>query len=176
MVGSRKRSKHTTIANERVSAIAMCRSYYNSSTLQADKVIYDQTNKRRCGSNVRLDEPDARITYANPRPPADDFRDGFVRLAHTRRSDQPASPATRCRPLERQYHHLSRAASILACEAVRGRSHEKPPKMQSRRPIIHDQDEKMVYFESAARFFGGPLAWLPYFRFPILRRNARAAS
>jgi len=50
---------------------------------------------------------------------------------------------------------------------VRGRS-TKPPKWQVKAArIIHDQDEKMVYFEDARlEFFGWPLAWLPYFSIP----------
>ena len=33
--------------------------------------------------------------------------------------------------------------------------------------IIHDQGEKMIYFEDARiEFFGQPLAWLPYFSAP----------
>ena len=33
--------------------------------------------------------------------------------------------------------------------------------------IIHDQGEKMMYFEDARlEFFGQPMAWLPYFSAP----------
>ena len=33
--------------------------------------------------------------------------------------------------------------------------------------IIHDQGEKMIYFEDARlEFFGKPIAWIPYFSTP----------
>ncbi len=44
----------------------------------------------------------------------------------------------------------------------------KPPLWQVKAArIIHDQGEKMMYFEDARlEFFGTPLAWLPYFSAP----------
>ena len=39
--------------------------YYYGSTVEADKVIYDETTKRmHAEGNVRLTESDGRITYA----------------------------------------------------------------------------------------------------------------
>jgi LPS-assembly protein len=54
-----------------------------------------------------------------------------------------------------------------ACEACKD-DPKKPPKWQVRAArIIHDQGEKMMYFEDARiEFFGVPLAWLPYFSAP----------
>ena len=45
---------------------------------------------------------------------------------------------------------------------------KKPPLWQVKAArIIHDQTEKMIYFEDARiEFFGRPLAWLPYFSAP----------
>jgi LPS-assembly protein len=45
---------------------------------------------------------------------------------------------------------------------------KKPPLWQVKAArIIHDQGEKMMYFEDARlEFFGQPLAWLPYFSAP----------
>jgi len=45
---------------------------------------------------------------------------------------------------------------------------KKPPLWQVKAArIIHDQSEKMIYFEDAQlEFFGQPLAWMPYFSAP----------
>jgi LPS-assembly protein len=43
--------------------------------------------------------------------------------------------------------------------------------------IIHNQTEKMMYFEDARlEFFGQPIAYLPFFSTPDPRSSARAAS
>ncbi len=54
-----------------------------------------------------------------------------------------------------------------ACEACRN-DPKKPPLWQVRAArIIHDQNEKMIYFEDArVEFFGVPLAWVPFMSAP----------
>jgi LPS-assembly protein len=54
-----------------------------------------------------------------------------------------------------------------ACEPCKD-DPRKPPKWQVKAArIIHDEGEKMMYFEGAAlEFFGTPLAYLPYFSAP----------
>ena len=54
-----------------------------------------------------------------------------------------------------------------ACEACKN-DPKKPPlwQVQAAR-IIHDQSEKMMYFEDARiEFFGVPLAWVPFMSAP----------
>ena len=54
-----------------------------------------------------------------------------------------------------------------ACEPCKD-DPKKPPLWQVKAArIIHDQGEKMIYFEDASlEFFGKPIAWLPYFSAP----------
>ena len=54
-----------------------------------------------------------------------------------------------------------------ACEPCKD-DPKKPPLWQVKAArIIHDQGEKMIYFEDARlEFFGLPIAWLPYFSAP----------
>ena len=54
-----------------------------------------------------------------------------------------------------------------ACEACKN-DPKKPPLWQVRAArIIHDQSEKMLYFEDArVEFFGVPLAWVPFMSAP----------
>ena len=98
---------------------------------------------------------------------SDDFRDGFV---DSLRLDAPEQ--TRFAARARRSH---RAATITvfqsgvytACEACKD-DPSKPPKWQVKAArIIHDQGEKMIYFEDARlEFFGVPLAYMPFFSAP----------
>ena len=64
--------------NHRVAAVGSVQIYYGGATLEADKVIYDQTTKRlHAEGNVRLTEPDGKVTYGQIMDLSDDYRDGF---------------------------------------------------------------------------------------------------
>src|SRR6266545_7606074 len=74
--------------NDRVSAVSRVQIHYAGSTLEADKVIYEQKAKRlHAEGNVRLTDADGKILYANMMELSDDFRDGFV---DSLRLDSPA--------------------------------------------------------------------------------------
>ncbi|MGB7253663.1 MAG: LptA/OstA family protein, partial [Xanthobacteraceae bacterium] len=65
--------------NNTVAAVGNVQIYYGGATIEADQVIYDQKTKRlRAQGNVRLTEPDGKITYGQTIDLSDDFRDGFV--------------------------------------------------------------------------------------------------
>ena len=65
--------------NHRVSAVGNVQIYYGGATLEANKVVYDQKTKRlHAEGNVRLTEPDGKVTYGTIMDLSDDYRDGFV--------------------------------------------------------------------------------------------------
>ena len=154
--------------NERVSAVGNVQIYYGGSTLEADKVIYDQKTKRlHAEGNVRLTAgrrqdhlrrdhgserrlPRRLRRFAAARRPRADPLRGGARRAH-RAATSPCSRAASTPP-------ASPARTIPS----------KPPKWQVKAArIIHDEGEKMIYFEDATlEFFGVPLAYLPYFSAP----------
>src|SRR5262249_5936230 len=81
--------------NERVSAVGNVQIYYSGSTLEADKVIYDQKTKRRhAEGNVRLTEADGKIVYGDILHLSDDFRDRFVRAMTSATSSSLRRPST----------------------------------------------------------------------------------
>jgi LPS-assembly protein len=52
--------------NSQVSAVGNVQIFYNGTSLQADKVVYDQKTKRlHAEGNIRLTDADGKITYAN---------------------------------------------------------------------------------------------------------------
>ncbi len=154
-------------ANHRVSAVGNVQIYYRNSTLEADKVIYDQNGKRlHAEGNVRLTDADGMITYGSIMDLSDDYRDGFVdslRLDSPDQTRMAAARAERSKGNTTVFH----SGVYTACAPCKD-DPTKPPLWQVKAArIIHDQGEKMLYFEDARlEFFGQPLAYLPYFSAP----------
>jgi LPS-assembly protein len=141
--------------------------YYRNSTLEADRVIYDQTAKRlHAEGNVRLTEEDGKVTYGSIMDMSDDYRDGFVDSLRLDAPDQTRMAAARAERTSGNttIFHSGVYTACLPCKD----DPKKPPLWQVKAArIIHDQGEKMIYFEDARlEFFGQPLAWLPYFSTP----------
>jgi LPS-assembly protein len=158
---------HYDYTNERVSAVGNVQIYYSGSTLEADKVIFDQKTKRlHAQGNVRLSEPDGKIIYGEILDLSDDFRDGFVDSLRLDGPEQTRFAASRA---DRTAGNITvfQNGVYTACEPCKD-DPRKPPKWQIKAArIIHDQGEKMMYFEDARiEFFGVPLAWIPYFSAP----------
>ena len=153
--------------NSRVSAVGSVQLFYNGTSLQADKVIYDQKTKRlHAEGNVRLEDADGKITYANIMDLSDDYRDGFVDSLRVDTADQTRMAASRADRTEGRYTVFQNGV-YTACAPCRD-DPKKPPLWQVKGArIIHDQNEKMLYFEDARlEFFGTPLAYMPYFSTP----------
>lgn len=153
--------------NERVVAVGSVQIYYKGSTVQADKVIYDQRTKHlHAEGNVRLTGADGVITYGELIDLSDDLRNGFIDSLRLETADQTRFAAARGRRTEGNFTVLE-SGVYTACQACRD-DPRKPPLWQVKAArIIHDQSEKMIYFEDARlEFFGVPLAYAPYMAAP----------
>jgi len=153
--------------NERVSAVSRVQIHYAGAILEADKVIYDQKAKRlHAEGNVRLTDADGKIFYANMLDLSDDFRDGFV---DSLRLDSPDKTRIAAVSAERTASNITvfQNGVYTACEPC-AEDPKKPPLWQVKAArIIHDQTEKMIYYEDARiEFFGVPLAYIPFFSAP----------
>jgi LPS-assembly protein len=154
-------------ANHRIAAVGNVQIYYGNSTVEADRVIYDQTTKRlHAEGNVRLTESDGKITYGEIIDLSDDYRDGFVDSLRLETADQTRMAATRAERTAGNFTVFHNGV-YTACEPCKD-DPKKPPLWQVKAArIIHDQNEKMIYFEDASiEFFGKSLAWFPYFSAP----------
>jgi LPS-assembly protein len=154
-------------ANQRVSAVGHVQIYYAGSVLQADRVIYDQKTKHlHAEGNARLTEANGQVTYGQIMELSDDYRDGFIDSLRVDAAEQTSIAATRA---ERSGGNFSifHSAVYTACEPCKDNP-KKPPLWQVKAArIIHDQSQKMLYFEQARlEFFGLPIAYLPYFSAP----------
>jgi len=153
--------------NNTVAAVGNVQIYYGGATIEADQVIYDQKTKRlRAQGNVRLTEPDGKITYGQVIDLSDDYRDGFVDSLRLETPDDTRFAAARADRAKGNYTVLQNGV-YTACEPCKD-DPKKPPlwQVQAAR-IIHDEGEKMLYFEDARiEFFGVPLAYVPFMSAP----------
>ena len=153
--------------NSRVSAVGNVQMFYNGTSVEADKVIYDQKTKRlHAEGNIRMTDADGKITYANIMDLSDDYRDGFVDSLRVDTADNTRMAATRSDRSSGNYTVFENGV-YTACAPCRD-DPKKPPLWQVKGArIIHDQNEKMLYFENAQlEFFGVPMAYMPYFSTP----------
>lgn len=154
-------------ANERVSAVGDVQMYYNGSTVEADRVSYNQKTKRlRAEGSVRLTETNGRITYGEILDLSDDYRDGFVDSLRLDSADRTRFAATRADRTDGNYTVLQNGV-YTACEACK-EDPKKPPVWQVKAArIVHNEGERMLYFENASiEFLGVPIANVPFFSAP----------
>jgi LPS-assembly protein len=153
--------------NSRVSAVGNVQLFYNGTSVEADKVIYDQKTKRlHAEGNIRMTDVDGKITYADILDLSDDYRDGFVDSLHVDTADATRMAATRADRSSGNYTVFENGV-YTACAPCKD-DPKKPPLWQVKAVrLIHDQIDKMLYFENAQlEFFGVPLAYIPYFSAP----------
>ena len=153
--------------NNRVVAIGSVQIYYAGSTLEADRVVYEQTTKRmRAEGNARLTEADGKVIVGEIIDLTDEFRDGFVDSLQVETVDKTRFAAPRA---ERQggRYTVFQSGVYTACEPCKD-DPRKPPRWQVRATrIVHDDTEKMIYFEGARlEAFGVPLFYWPYLSTP----------
>jgi LPS-assembly protein len=153
--------------NSRVSAVGNVQLFYNGTSVEADRVIYDQKTKRlHAEGNIRMTDADGKITYAEIMDLSDDYRDGFVDSLRVDTAEATRMAATRADRTSGNYTVFENGV-YTACAPCKD-DPKKPPLWQVKGArIIHDQAEKMLYFEtSQLEFFGVPVAYMPYFSTP----------
>ena len=153
--------------NTRVSAVGNVQIYYSGSTLESDRVIYDQKTKRlHAEGNVRLTDADGKVTYGQIIDLSDDFRDGFVDSLRLDLPEQTRVASTRAERSSGNFTVFENGI-YTACEPCRDNP-SKPPEWQVKAALmIHDQGEKMIYFEDARiEFYGVPLIYMPFLSAP----------
>jgi LPS-assembly protein len=153
--------------NSRVSAVGNVQMFYNGTSVEADKVIYDQKTKRlHAEGNVRMTDADGKITYANILDLSDDYRDGFVDSLRLETADATRMAAPRANRSGGNYTVFENGV-YTACAPCKD-DPKRPPLWQVKGArIIHDQIDKMLYFENAQlEFYGVPMAYMPYFSTP----------
>ena len=153
--------------NHRVSAVGNVQIYYQGSTLEADRVTYDEKTKRlHAEGQVRLTDENGNVTNATTLNLNENFRDGFVDTLQVDTPERTRMVATRANRSGSNFTVFENGV-YTACESCK-RNPQKPPLWQVKAArIIHDQGEKMMYFEQARfELFGLPIAYFPFFSAP----------
>src|SRR6185503_21221531 len=125
-------------ANHRILAVGNVQIYYQRSTLEADKVVYEQITKRmRAEGNARLTEADGKVVHGEIIDLTDRFRDGFVDSLQIESADRTRFAAPRAERKEGRYT-VFQSGVYTACEPCKD-DPSKPPRWQVRATrIIHD--------------------------------------
>ncbi len=150
-----------------VTALGSVTIYYRSNVLTARKVTYVRTSQRVIAEgDARLVDKDGNVLTSPKLDVTEGFSEGFVeslRIDTIDRSRFAAESATRTGGNKTVFEK----GVYSACQTCVNEP-EKPPFWQIKAAkIIHDQQEKTVYYEDARlEMLGTPIAWVPFFQHP----------
>jgi LPS-assembly protein len=140
--------------------------YYKGRLLEADRVTYDRNTSRVLAEgHAKLTEKDGSIARAERFDLTDDFKNGFIESLQVDTTSNTHFTSPRA---ERAGETTTfEMGSYTACEACRN-DPAKPRTWQIHaKRIIHDNVEKMVYYEDASfDLLGVPIAYVPFWSSP----------
>ena len=152
--------RETVVAEGRVEALR------DGVRLQAQRIVYHQgTGRLEITGPITLTEQSGRaVVLADSAELDEDLRNGLVRGARLMLDQQVQLAARELDRSEGRYSQLYKA-TVSSCHVC---NDGRPPLWQIRaRRVIHDQQERQLYFDNA-RFevLGVPIFWLPRLRLP----------
>ncbi|MEO0829453.1 MAG: LPS assembly protein LptD [Pseudomonadota bacterium] len=152
--------------NDQLLASGNVEILYQGDRLKATRVVYDQAKDRvQIEGPLVLTSADGQTLFlADSAELSQDFETGVLRSARLVLNQQLQLAAAEIARIEGRYTQLYKtvASSCTVCE------NNPTPLWQIRaRRVVHDQEERQIYFENA-RFevLGVPLLYLPRLRFP----------
>lgn len=142
--------------------------YRQGHTVLADKITFNRKTKRvTANGNVKMIEPNGQIIYATEADITQNFREGFVKaLKVDNPVDRTYFAADSAKREDGNVTVYDRGV-YTACEPCKDQP-EKPPLWQVKAAkIIHNKDERTVYYENARlELFGFPVGYFPFFNAP----------
>ena len=152
--------------NESVTANGNAQVYYQGRVLEADRVVYNQKDKRVFAiGRVRMTEADGTVSHAERLELTDDFKTGFIDSLKTDTFDKTHMSSPRVERVDGDT--VFDKGIYTACDACKD-DPTKPPLWQVRaKRVIHKNEEQTLYYEEATlELFGMPVAYLPFFSAP----------
>jgi LPS-assembly protein len=150
-----------------VSAKGAVQIYYKGRLLEADHVIYDRKTERvYAEGHARLTERDGSVVRAERFDLTDDFKDGFIESLQVDTPNNTHFSAPRAERAAGETTVFDHGA-YTACEACKDDpSRPRTWQLKAKR-IIHDNTEKMIYYEDATlEFLDTPIAYVPFWSSP----------
>lgn len=151
--------------NERLVATGNVEAIYDGRRLQAEGITYDRREDRLILTGpIVIHEGEETLILADSGEIGQDLRNGILRGARIVMGDHVQLAASEMNRSGGRFNQLYKVAvtSCRVCETGR------PPLWQIRaRRVIHDQEEKQLYFEDAQfRVMDTPIFYLPRLRLP----------
>ena len=151
--------------NERLVATGNVEALYDGTRLQAEGIIYDRTDDTLILSGpIVIHEDGESVILASSGEIDKELRNGILRGARIVMGDHVQLAAQELNRSAGRYNQLVKVSvtSCRVCETGRA------PLWQIRaRRVIHDQEEKQLYFEDAQfRVLDTPIFYLPRLRLP----------
>ncbi len=145
-----------------ISAVGNVLVQYLSYVLTADRLTFYQTTGRLVAvGHVHIVDANGNVFEAEQADVTRDFRDGFVQqlyVATTEHTFFTAETSQRSGGNINEFYN----ATYTACEVTFDEESRPPLWQVSAARIIHNEEEKMVYFERARlEFLGVPIAFAP---------------
>ncbi len=145
-----------------VTARGQVQILYKGRLLEADQVVYDRNTSRvYAEGHAKLTETNGTIARAERFDFTDDFKNGFIESLQVDAANDTHFSAPRA---ERTGDTTTfDMGSYTACEACKD-DPSKPRTWQLKaKRIIHDNAEKMIYYEDATfELLGTPIAYVPF--------------
>ncbi len=157
-----------------VTAVGQVQILYKGRLLEADRVVYDRNTSRvYAEGHAKLTETNGTVARAERFDLTDDFRAGFIESLQVDTADNTHFSAPRAERTDGVT--TFDMGSYTACEACKD-DPSKPRTWQLKaKRIIHDNVEKMIYYEDATfELLGTPIAYVPFWSSadPTVRRKS----
>ena len=141
--------------------------FYDGYTVDAHQIVYDRRKgELKARGEVVMTEPTGNVVRTNELTLSEDFANGF---ANALQLDTPQRTRFIADKATRSDGNVTTFDNALYTVYTRPTNPpNKPPLWRIRAAkIIHDQKEKVIYYENASlEFFGAPVAYLPYMSMP----------
>jgi len=141
--------------------------FYDGYTVEAHQIVFDRRNSQLTArGKVIMSEPNGNVVRTNELTLSEDFANGFanaLQLDTPERTRFIAEKATRSEGNVTTFEN-----GVYTVYTRPTTPPDKPPLWRIRAAkIIHDQKERVIYYENASlEFFGAPVAYLPYMSMP----------
>lgn len=139
--------------------------FFQNTRVKAQRITYDRsTGRLLIEGPITLTEGDSIILLADEAELSADLRDGILRSARVVLEQQLQLAANEVARVSGRYTAMSRVVAS-SCQVCPGRP---TPLWEIRaRRVIHDQEERQLYFDHAQfRIAGVPIAYIPRLRMP----------